>query len=878
MEDVIRLSSVFDLDVFSHWVKNVKIKSTDNKYTRIIHALLDNGEDPNPERIDDGYSGRLDHVIHLSTSFGMVSVVERLLEARPQMEISCYDGKTLLHHAIRSGNLEMVAKVLELSRLSGNSTMISSGNERDPPPIVFCVVEEDPEILRLLLDSGFDPNAQTREGITGLLLATSLNRLDMVRELLDKQADPDLTLAWESMSELKGSLDWLPYKYQDMVAGSPLLSAFAQLEQAITLRYHKGGFRASRIQDLRIQSTVEIIKMLLISKASMIVPSFVATKKFVQFDTTQYDFSDHPDAWSVSQSYPYECALRTISNVGSQDVPHWELSPSEYVSLAHHVVDAIQASFQPVIPPPVLDSCLRTVCSLTMDSDNGVYFHGLYSAVERLLDLGADAQVQLPYGATLLHICNDSIGYETSHEDRESVVRGRIRRLLSLGIPVNIMDDQGRTPLHYAALRHEAAVSELLDDGANPLSRDSTTPESNLTMSGEELGLTALDLSVSSSRIDIPEAIKALLLHTPSDKINWGRLFWRSCASKAWTNKIGSDGINSTPAEQEAMDWILAVAQAANPMILLQHDENGDTPLHIACGANSLLALRAICKIHAPWQLYCMQDSMGRTPLMRVLVRRDKSMTLSFLEEIIGGISKTVAIPDISFTETLTSNLDKYHLHAETHFNFSRHRLQAQKTLPQPLPYDHLLPENLPFQAKKDNLRPLPDNNMCSATAEQRAHCFNMCDDAGWTALHYAIAANSIDVLGELLGVSSIVVEETSCYGAPSPMELAKLTGEQHSLGFGRTPNHSILLILRKRKNAEVSMSASSDHSDDSDGDDGGVYLSNVPIHRETEDKAVMATHTHAQSSYSIWFVRLACLFIIVFASMYLILRIAHRN
>ena len=53
--------------------------------------------------------------------------------------------------------------------------------------------ELHPEELRRLLDEGLDPNIRNYYGRTALIYATINDRLDIVRLLLEYNADPNIT-------------------------------------------------------------------------------------------------------------------------------------------------------------------------------------------------------------------------------------------------------------------------------------------------------------------------------------------------------------------------------------------------------------------------------------------------------------------------------------------------------------------------------------------------------------------------------------------------------------------------------------------------------------------------------------------------------------
>ncbi len=88
---------------------------------------------------------------------------------------------------------EADSKIVDLFLTAG----ISKNRDATAYGLVSAIKQDSPEMLKLLLDEGADPNLETNKvrvkGGTPLTLAVSLEKLDMVKILLDKEdIDPNL--------------------------------------------------------------------------------------------------------------------------------------------------------------------------------------------------------------------------------------------------------------------------------------------------------------------------------------------------------------------------------------------------------------------------------------------------------------------------------------------------------------------------------------------------------------------------------------------------------------------------------------------------------------------------------------------------------------
>ena len=92
------------------------------------------------------------------------------------------DGRTLLHSAVVSGNLELISL---LADRCGNAAVTIPDPEGWTPLISAVSCGHDEEIIKLLLSLGANPNSTTRQGRNALHYAASKGRLAIIKLLLE---------------------------------------------------------------------------------------------------------------------------------------------------------------------------------------------------------------------------------------------------------------------------------------------------------------------------------------------------------------------------------------------------------------------------------------------------------------------------------------------------------------------------------------------------------------------------------------------------------------------------------------------------------------------------------------------------------------------
>jgi ankyrin repeat protein len=140
----------------------------------LVRFLLAHGCDVNRS----GARGRTP--IALAAAFGRYEVFEELLKAGAQAKIADDDGNTPLHAAVARGDERMARTLIEKG---ANPDAVSRQG------MTSLMMACSPALVDLLYHAGANVDFAAYGGQTALILATKMNRLDVVRSLLQCGAD-----------------------------------------------------------------------------------------------------------------------------------------------------------------------------------------------------------------------------------------------------------------------------------------------------------------------------------------------------------------------------------------------------------------------------------------------------------------------------------------------------------------------------------------------------------------------------------------------------------------------------------------------------------------------------------------------------------------
>jgi ankyrin repeat protein len=188
---------------------------------------------------------------------------------------------------------------------------------------------------------------------------------------------------------------------------------------------------------------------------------------------------------------------------------------------------------------------------------------GSAALVRLLLERGADANLQSRYGDTaLLYAATRS--YEINQEEI-------LRLLLKEGAAdVNIQDNRRRTPLHWA--RGLRSVTILLESGADVAIQDDEGKTALFSALATLGALAALGQRYHESEVQSEAAaVRCLLKHGADANAEW--------------NVDGKTHLQRAVLKGNSRAVQVLLDHGANAMV---RDEDGDTPLHVACAEGHL--------------------------------------------------------------------------------------------------------------------------------------------------------------------------------------------------------------------------------------------------------------------------------------------------
>jgi ankyrin repeat protein len=194
---------------------------------------------------------------------------------------------------------------------------------------------------------------------------------------------------------------------------------------------------------------------------------------------------------------------------------------------------------------------------------------------------------------------------------------------------------------------------------------------------------------------------------------------------------------------------IIKKTEGYNRNGLCKLGKDGNAPIHMACTLYDTSLLRAVCDSKLIWQVFCMQNQLGRTPLiLSILTRRQH------VEIVLQGIKNSVH-----------SNRSYIKSDSPRHFLPSRRQYSQVGHDPRLDAYDTELEASSFLDTRQGETLP---------TRDARAQCLNMRDAYGWTAMHYAAQFGNAKSVKLLLDQPGLDIGQAKSVGeVPTPMELA---------------------------------------------------------------------------------------------------------
>ncbi len=143
-----------------------------------VLALLNEGVDVNIQD-DDG-----DTALHIAAAEDRLDIVQALLNAGADVSIKNFKSATSLCMAAKNGNLEMASLLLD-----AEEDIEVSCEEGEWGPVHYAALRNHSDVVLLLLNRGYEADAQDTIGMTPLHIAAENNSLDVLKVLLNRVAD-----------------------------------------------------------------------------------------------------------------------------------------------------------------------------------------------------------------------------------------------------------------------------------------------------------------------------------------------------------------------------------------------------------------------------------------------------------------------------------------------------------------------------------------------------------------------------------------------------------------------------------------------------------------------------------------------------------------
>lgn len=172
--------TAFEMSLFAALTDGVETEDLDK-----VREALQNGANPN------GYIG-VESIVHRACVTGNIDIVRELLNNRAELNNRSLRGDyTPLHRACWHGHTAVVAELI----IRGAQVNIRT-SDGWKTPLENAITAEQFECCQLLVQAGAEVNGANREGITHLANACYIGNYKIVKLLLDSGANPNLSTAY----------------------------------------------------------------------------------------------------------------------------------------------------------------------------------------------------------------------------------------------------------------------------------------------------------------------------------------------------------------------------------------------------------------------------------------------------------------------------------------------------------------------------------------------------------------------------------------------------------------------------------------------------------------------------------------------------------
>ncbi|WP_264705088.1 ankyrin repeat domain-containing protein [Wolbachia endosymbiont (group A) of Gymnosoma rotundatum] len=529
----------------------------------VVEVLLNNGANVNA--VEDHNNTPL----HYVAGYGYKEVVQALLDNRANVNAVNKDGKTPLHFAAAHGRKEVVEALLQVEGIDVNAQ-----NKYDSTPLHFAAEMGHAGIVKDLLDKGADVNIKDKNEKTPLNLA----KAEEIKTLLENAGKTDNASPVLQNDEEESQVP----------QNAALLEAAKSGDINEVKRLISEGANVNAVKDLYTplywaakNNHFNIVEVLLDNGAYVDGVNYSMERDvltLLQEKEAEYCKSSLHLAARLGNLEAVKDLLGKGANVNAQN--DTRETPLHVAAKKGHK-DVVEA--------------LLNVNGINVNAQDKYDSTPLHRAakevhkdvVEALLDKGANVDAEDENGDTPFDLTtNQDIQTLLQNTDEllEAAKSGNINevnRLISEGASVNATDQNGNTPLHWAAKNgHEEVVESLLGKegiDVNAQDRDNNTPLHWAAVKGHKEVLEAL---LEKDEIDV----------NAQDKDNRTPLHWAT----------GRDNV-------EVVNVLIIKGADVNAQ-----DKDNRTPLHFAAQNNNKEIVDALIKAGADVNI---KDEDGKTPL-----------------------------------------------------------------------------------------------------------------------------------------------------------------------------------------------------------------------------------------------------------------------
>ena len=527
----------------------VRALLTEHKADINLYARTDSGDTP----LKLAAINKHDNVVHT-----LLSDSQCLVEVKGQ------DGYTALHFSCRDGNVDIVRTLVK------HKANVNAKTDSGDTPLTIAVRHKHDDVIHALLsDSQCSVDAKGQDGYTALQYSSRYGHVDIVWTLVKHKAnvnaktdsgDTPITLAVRHKHDnvihalLSDSQCLVDAKGQDGYTALQYSCRYGMVDVVRTLVKHKANVNA------RTDSGDTPLKLATINKHDNVVHALLSDSQCLVDAKGQDGYT----ALQYSCRYGHVYVVRTLVKHKANVNARTDSGDTPLILAAKHKHDNVMHT--------LLSDSQCLVDAKGQDGYTALHYscrYGHVDIVRTLVKHKANGNARTDSGDTPLILA--------AKHKHDNVVHALLSDSQCL---MDAKGQDGYTALHYACrYGHVDIVKILVKHKANVKART-------------EHGDTPLHLAALYGKIEV------VIAELDSDMINVKGHLGRSLLHSACACSDKSVGA-----------VVEYVCRYLSPLLV---DDNGNTPLHIACLNNNTAALKTLLKYNPP---ILVRNMGGKTPL-----------------------------------------------------------------------------------------------------------------------------------------------------------------------------------------------------------------------------------------------------------------------